>query len=444
MSTTSRIKLTRRAIEASIAAHRTGQRERHWFTDSPSMYLQITPNGCASYCLRFARPGGGKGDYTIGKVTRITPDMAREAATARLAALTLNSTDPCEERRATRSKAHTRRLETFAALAGTFMASPENMQLAERTRQDRHKILEAYLLPQLGGRSVESITRRDVKDCLRAVQTGTRAAKENQGGSGGNRTANKAHEVVRRVFSWAVEEERCATNPASFRKLFDDTAVKRVGILNDVRIRTIWEALDQEANLGWGKPSVLAIKLCLVTLQRPNEVCQAHRDDIDFASRVWSIPEHRTKTNTRYEVPLSELAAELLLEAFTLSGSAWAFLATNNEDHLHPNVLTHRFGKMRRRLLLDKKLPSADVQLYDARRFGRTMLVQRLGFPKHIAESVINHAPDRSMGGRYDVGDYSGEIRRAHEAWARELLRIVYQVMPPANVVPLQLREAAE
>lgn len=444
MSTASKIKLTKRAIDGAIAAHRPGRRERHWFTDLPGMYLQITPNGCASYCIRFERPGGGKGDHTLGQVRRITPEMAREAATARFAALTLNLTDPSEARRMDRVKAHTRRTETFAALSESFMASPENIQLAERTRRDRQTILKSYLLPRFGTLPVENITRSEVKSCLRAVQMASRAAKENPGSNGGNRTANKVHEVVRRIFNWAVEEERCATNPAAFRKLFDDTPAKRVGIMTDERLRTIWQALDREAKNGWGRPSVLAIKLCLLTLQRPNEICQAHQDDIDFAGRVWRIPAHRTKTNTLYEVPLSEAAAELFLEAFTLSKSQWAFLADNNEDHLHPNVLTHRFGKMRRRLLKAQKLLSAGVQLYDGRRYGRTMLVQRLGIPEHIAERVINHSPDRSMARRYDVGDYSSEIRRAHEAWARELYRIVYEETPSGNVVHLPIRVAAE
>ena len=82
--------------------------------------------------------------------------------------------------------------------------------------------------------------------------------------------------------------------------------------------------------------------------------------------------------------------------------------------------------------------------LYDAsRRFMRTRLEQDLGFPEAICEAVINHTPGRGMNRRYFVGDLSGEVRKAHEAWQRELLRIIRNEPRPSNVVAIK-REAAE
>src|SRR5262249_51123291 len=126
---------------------------------------------------------------------------------------------------------------------------------------------------------------------------------------------------------------------------------------------------------------------------------------------------------------------------FSLSKGPWAFPADDGEGPINPHVLSVRFAKTRRRLLKEKLLPNANVQLYDGRRFGRTRLTQKLGIPPHIAERVINHAPDRSMARRYDVADYSQEIRTAHEVWGRELRRIVANVV---NVATTEFREAAE
>jgi hypothetical protein len=66
-------------------------------------------------------------------------------------------------------------------------------------------------------------------------------------------------------------EDRCESNPASFRKLFDDTPVRRIGMLNDQRLRTIWLALEEEAAKGWGTATAIACQLAFLTLQRPNE-----------------------------------------------------------------------------------------------------------------------------------------------------------------------------
>ena len=417
-----KIKATRRAVDAAIAAHMPGRRERYWFSEPSGMYLQITPAGTASYCLRYVKPGGGKGDYTIGQAAKITPEMAKEAATAKVAALTLHGVDPCEARRRTRRDVQERKQKTFRALADAFMAAPENCKLATRTVKERQWQLDKYILPRMGDRPLDTLRRGDVKDCLRAihasVQGGTDAEKT------GNRTATFAHGIIKRVFTWAIEEERCETNPALFKKMFDDTPTKRIGALNDDRAGVILRALSEEAAKGWGNATAIAIQLCFLTLQRPNEVVSAHRDDFDWKARIWRIPESRTKTNTLYEIPLTDDAAALFREAFALTNSPWAFPAKDGKRNLQPNALSHRFDKTRRRLVKAGVLPK-DVQLYDARRFGRTRLVQALGVPEHIAERVINHSPDRRMAGRYDVADYSAEIRRAHETWALELRRIV-------------------
>jgi hypothetical protein len=48
-----------------------------------------------------------------------------------------------------------------------------------------------------------------------------------------------AHGLIKSVFNWAIDEDRCETNPAIFRKMFDDTPVRRVGKLNDERVFTM-------------------------------------------------------------------------------------------------------------------------------------------------------------------------------------------------------------
>ena len=95
------------------------------------------------------------------------------------------------------------------------------------------------------------------------------------------------------------------------------------------------------------------------------------------------------------------------------------------------------------------KLPpkqAAAIVLRHYHGYTNRAIAQALGIPEHIAERVINHTPDRSMARRYDVGDYSSEVRRACEAWARELRRIVSGGEPVASsrVIPEVFQEAAE
>ncbi len=272
----SKIRLTKRSVEAAIASHRPERRDQHWFLDVPGMYLLVTPKGCASYCLRFGKLAGGKSDYTIRRANVITPDMAKETARAKLAELTLKGTDPVEARKATRTAAREKKVDTFGALAEAFMAARENRQLAKRTTNMRRWLLDKHILPRIGSRPVADLRRANVKECLREIQgsveaNGRRAA---NGKTAGSRTAAMCHGLIGRIFNWAMGEDRCENNPAAFPKLFNDTPEKRIGALNDDRLRAIWMALEGEAAKGWGTATAIAVQLDgahLATSQRNRE-----------------------------------------------------------------------------------------------------------------------------------------------------------------------------
>jgi hypothetical protein len=59
-----RVRLTKKVVDAARAAHDGRRRLRLWDTEVPLLYLQITPKGSASYCLRYVRTDGGKNDFT--------------------------------------------------------------------------------------------------------------------------------------------------------------------------------------------------------------------------------------------------------------------------------------------------------------------------------------------------------------------------------------------
>jgi integrase len=448
----STIKLTRKDVDAAIAGWRTGTRERHWFEAGNGLYLAISKKGVASYTLRYRRPDATSGDCTLGRASTLTPEQAWDEAIDVLAGLR-KGTDPNKVRRdtkhsaqATREAEQAARVEaerksiTFAALYGAYKASPEHSH-SKRTDELHRGVYRNHLEPLLGQRPISELTRRDIKDCVRAVQA--EAAKGSlKSETKGFRTANLAHALVKAVFNWAIEDERCETNPASFKKLFDETPKKRIGVLNDDRVRVIWQALETEIITDRtrlkAKPkdwntrarilAAIGVKLCWLTLQRPNEVLQAHRNDFDKHGMMWHIPEDRTKTNAAYEVPLTEQTLALFDEAFALAGSDWAFPHRLKHKALERTAFTHRFDRTRKNILkaAPKSIPS-DVQLYDGRRFGRTRLEEALGFPQHICEAVLNHAGDQGMGRRYVVSDYRKQIRAAHEVWVTELHRIVME-----------------
>jgi integrase len=208
----------------------------------------------------------------------------------------------------------------------------------------------------------------------------------------------------------------------------------------DGALELMWNALRAEMQTddgrhGWG--SALAIMLHAVTLQRPAEIVAARREQFDWTPRkeMWRIPAGQTKTNEVYEVPLSPQAAVLFRDALSKHNLPWVFPNKVGDDHIRHDGPKQRWMRVRNKLVaearkVDEPCPLDGVQLYDCRRLGRTLLVRELGVSPAIAEACINHAPDRSMRTRYDVGESIGDIRQAMELWGDEVERLVGDPSP--------------
>lgn len=54
------------------------------------------------------------------------------------------------------------------------------------------------------------------------------------------------------------------------------------------------------------------VKLLLLTAQRRDEVARLEWSEIDFKSRIWTMPREKTKADRVHEVPLSDAAIEVL------------------------------------------------------------------------------------------------------------------------------------
>lgn len=436
---TNRLKLTQTNVQRLIREHGGTKKERHWDTEVPRLFLAITPNGSAAYKLQIVKPDGAKTDAKLISVDEGSPEIARALARKELGRMALGDADPVTRRRVKVAAAKREANATFSALADRFMASPEKSppSIKQRTYDERERLLRVHVLPQLGEEPFRKITRPKVRELVRQIQA--EAAKHPralEGSNPGAKLANECQGVIRAVFNWAIEEELVEVNPASFRKLFRDTPDKRSQMPVEA-LKLMWTSLraemEDDEDAGDNRwTSALAIMLHAVTLQRPAEIVAARREQFDWTPGIetWRIPASQTKTNEDYEVPLSSLAAALFREALSKHNQTWVFPNQVEEDHIRHDGPKQRWIRMRKKLVKQAResataCPLEGVQLYDCRRLGRTLMVRELGVSSVIAEACINHAPDRSMRTRYDVGNNSGEIRRAMELWGDYVANLV-------------------
>lgn len=144
-------------------------------------------------------------------------------------------------------------------------------------------------------RSIREITRRDVRDLLdRIIARGAPGA------------ANHTLAAVRKLFSWAAEQDIIASSPCADLKPPSKT-FSRDRVLSDNELQLVWRAAEA---IGW--PFGPMVHLLALTLQRRNEVAEIDRGEIDLAKRTWVIPRGRVKNDQEHEVPLSPAALEIL------------------------------------------------------------------------------------------------------------------------------------
>ena len=440
-----RLKLTQTAVTRLIREHNGKKKERYWDTEVPKMFLSITPNGSAAYKLLIVKPDGSKSDTKLIAANDGSPDIARLLAIKALGRMALGGADPVTQRRQVKAEAKQQREATFQALADRFMAAPEKSppMLSQRTFDERERLLREHILPTLGEKPFRQVTKAEVRQLIRDIQA--RAAKHPRASTASNpgaKLANECQGVIRAIYGWAIAEDMTEANPAGFKKLFRDTPDKRSAMPEEA-LQLMWSALSADLEVKAtedpevdkkqrrGASSALAIMLHAVTLQRPAEIAAAKRDQFDWTpgQELWRIPAGQTKTNEIYEVPLSLLAAALFTKALSLHDHAWVFPNEAGDGPIRHDGPKQRWIRVRERSVAAAKKkcqtsPLAGVQLYDCRRLGRTLMVDRLGIAPAIAEACINHAPDRSMQSRYYVGDRSAEIRRAMALWGAEVNRI--------------------
>jgi integrase len=219
--------------------------------------------------------------------------------------------------------------------------------------------------------------------------------------------ANRILEVIRRVYSWGVEEERVAASPCvGLKKAGIEKERERV--LSTEELRKVMEAIDRE------RPMIAGFfRLALLTGARRGEILGARWRDVDFEERLLTFPD--TKNNTAHTVPLSESAVRVLRELHPLAGhTEWIFLGPTGGAIQNPQKAVGRL----------RKKTGIEFRIHDLRRTVATGLA-RLGVPRDVISSVLGHIIAGPQATRiYDRHARIPEMRHALDRWARDLERI--------------------
>ena len=310
-------------------------------------------------------------------------------------------------------------------------------------------------------RKAAEITKRDVTLLLESiVDRGTPAM------------SNQVLKIVRKMFNFAVERDILQHSPvAGVKALAENTSRDRT--LTETEINTLWASIDR-ANMSAAIRR--AVKLVLVTAQRPGEVSGMHTREIN--GQWWTIPKERSKNGKEHRVYLSGLAQQIITDSIADAKAAREKAEIRNaketkreavstpEDQEYTGYIfpcSRRFegeakgrGKVpelpidphalpvavRRNLnwpLTDSKgkplyqkdgQPATENKLgidkftpHDLRRTAATFMAG-MGFMDEIIDAVLNHVKQGIIR-TYNRHGYDKEKQQALETWEQKLKSII-------------------
>jgi integrase len=376
--------------------------EEHSDSIVPGLRLRVG-KGTKTFILR-KRVGGKVRNLTVGRYheTRFTLADARKAARNFIIDIEAGR-DPGAKRREEKKKGIA--AGTVKALFDDYIEAKKREGGRIRTLGEAERIFNKYVLPEIGDRMADTVTRADLTRLIDNVPSGA---------------ARNVHARIRAFYSWAMPRlDRLESNPATYSGR-PPAPPRRERVLSNAELKAVWSASDAESF-----PWRAGVKLLILTGQRRDEVFQADWSEFDFDNATWTIPPARAKNGIESIVPLSAAALAVVKTIPRIKGASKVFPIRGDG-----NKGTSGFSKFmtRFRAAVEKEMghPVEDWRLHDLRRTLATGL-QRLGTRIEVTEAVLNHVSGSRSGivGVYQRHDFADEKRHALEAWAAEVDRVV-------------------
>jgi len=359
-----------------------------WDDDLPGFGLRMRAGGKQTWVAQY-RIGAKQRRLTLGTPAKLGSDGARKAAKAALAKVALGA-DPAVEKIESRAKAAV----TLRVATADYMAAAKG-GLSPRYFEEVERHLTRHWKP-LGELQLDRITRADVAARLREIAS-----------KSGPFAANRARAALSAFYSWALGEGIAASNPVvGTNKATDE--VSRDRVLTDDELAAIWNAC-------WDDDYGRIVRLLALTGQRREEV--AAIADGEIRGTLWTLPAVRAKNGRVHEIPLSDLALDIITSAPRREGRAMLFGAGGGPFS----------GWSKAKAALDARLGSEFVpwRIHDLRRTVATGMA-RLGVLPHVVEAVLNHVSGHKSGvaGIYNRATYRNEKREALALWAAHIQKI--------------------
>jgi integrase len=363
------------------------------------LYLQVSKTLTRSWVFRFQMNKKIR-DMGLGSVNTLTLKEAREKA-REYRKMLLDGIDPIDERRDSKMARHQAALlETASRM--TF-ADCSNAYLSEHLssfRNDKHRAQWKSSLDRanksFGDINVASV---DIDVLVKFIQPIWEATPES-----GSRIRGR----VEKVLDWATARKfRRGENPARWRGHMEHLLKARPkgkhhAALPFSEIPGFMQELRERDSI-----SARALEFAILTAGRTGEVIGARWEEINFSTKVWTVPEERMKAGRQHEVPLSSRAVEIL-EAMPRAG-----------EFVFPSSIAGQPISNMAMLELLKGMNGRGLTVHGFRSSFRDWAGDRTNYARDVIEHALAHRIKDKAEASYRRTSALEKRRRLMEEWAR-------------------------
>ena len=402
-------KLTKKLIENTSYIGDSKEKYIRWDTEISGFGVRLYPSGKKSFILSY-RQDGTKRLYTIGQYGNITLEQARELARKKMGEVA-DGKDPLLVRKARKKKNEWTVEKAFKDFLKKYA------QTHTKTWRETKRIFEKDVLPAIGRKPIDEIKKDDILKILNTI------VDRNSGFM-----ANKTLDAISSFLNWCVQRGLIEHSPA-YQIKAPTRKRSRDRVLSDYELKEIWEACDT-----FNYPFGPLMHFLILTGQRRGEVAAMRWEDYDKEKKLWTLPRESTKSDRRHEVPLSDMAIEILENAPNLG----EYIFTNSGDYPFANFSRDKReldSKLKALRAEDNQPPMPKWRIHDLRRTCASGMAGLEVFP-HVVEKILNHTSGTISGvaAIYNRYQYAGEMRAALNLWDQNIRKIL-ELEPSKSVI---------
>ena len=387
--------------------------------DGSGLYLRVQASGAKSWIFRFQLKNKRR-EMGIGTLAaKPAPEARLEAA--QLAAMIRNGIDPIEDRKAKaelvalESQKTAAAVTTFRQVATAYIDNHRASWKNAKHAQQWENTLEQYAGPIIGDKPVGEITTEEILSILQPLWITK------------TETASRLRSRIELVLSYAKALKlRHGENPAIWRGHLDailpkESKVKKIQhqpALPYLQIADFMKKLRTTNGSG-----ARALEFGILTATRSSEVRLAEWSEIDFETKLWTIPAVRMKAKREHWVPLSHQAIKLLENLPRVEEDKFIFVGTRDKRPLSDMTLSaviRRFNDVKDGQTPPWIDPSNDREVvpHGFRSTFRDWAAEVGHYPRELAEHALAHSLPDKVEAAYQRGTMLERRRPMMQAWS--------------------------